>query len=112
VSLAILPLVWGCLFLSWFRHPCGILHWDGQAWSWIEPDAEHSAQRIEAVELALDLQRCMLVRVRREACRPQWLWLEAPLFDGPWLSMRRALVFAKQADFFNQTLEREQVASN
>jgi toxin CptA len=71
---------------AWRRSAAGTLHWDGEGWSW--PTA--GGARAQALEVALDLQRWMLVRWNggRGA---HWLWLERSRCAERWDDLRRAV---------------------
>ena len=66
----------------------GLLHFDGQCWSWSGRGAPQAAAR---AQVALDLQVLMLLRLV-EAGRPQrWLWLERRTDPPRWTALRRAV---------------------
>ena len=73
-----------CAFLSWWRSPQGELAWDGAAWT------GPTGTGADGVEVALDLQRVLLVRLRT-AHRSHWLWLERSRCPHRWLDLRRAV---------------------
>jgi hypothetical protein len=71
---------------AWRRSTAGALHWDGEGWSW--PTAGDA--RAQALEVALDLQRWMLVRCRGGG-GAHWLWLERSRCAERWDDLRRAV---------------------
>jgi toxin CptA len=69
----------------WWRTPASILAWDGEAWSWsVRPGIPGS------VEVALDLQRSLLISWR-DAAASHWIWLDRAACPGRWDDMRRAV---------------------
>jgi len=64
------------------------LQWDGQRWLMSGWDGVNTLH----LDLLLDFQNLMLVRVREKSMRPVWLWLEPALPDVQWLALRRAVV--------------------
>lgn len=77
-------------FEAWRRSPLGTLRWDGQAWSWAcgEPPV------CGRVSVHLDLQFCMVLRLRTDSGRQIWLWPERRTALERWNPLRRA-VFAR-----------------
>lgn len=74
---------------GWQQSPTGCLQWDGQHWHW--SGLEDSGQC--RLNVLLDFQSVLLVRVRGDTDRPVWLWLEQPELAGmQWRALRRALV--------------------
>lgn len=69
---------------SWLRSPRGELQWDGAAWT------GPSGPVAIGVDVALDLQRILLVRWH-VASSAQWLWLERSRCPHRWLDLRRAV---------------------
>lgn len=83
--LAGLSLRWG-----WLRTPRGQLQWDGQSWTWLSA-SYRAGTRVAGVEVLLDLQRLMLIRMHNEAGAPWLVWAAATAEPGQWLDLRRAL---------------------
>lgn len=77
-----------CAWSFWARSPVGDLVWSGQSWS-IETPAE--MQSVPALEVHLDLQAFLWLRLRRCGLRPQWVWLERSRAPERWLDLRRAV---------------------
>lgn len=74
---------------GWQRSPAGCLRWDGQRWQW--SGLKDSGQC--HLDVLLDFQSVLLVRLRGDASPPVWLWLEQPEPAGvQWRALRRALV--------------------
>ena len=93
---ALLPLcaaltVWAlaclCVGHFWVRSPCGVLVWSGQCWSM---ESMSGVQPV-AVQVHLDLQSFLWLRLCRQGLRPQWVWLERSTAAGHWLDLRRAV---------------------
>ncbi len=70
--------------LSWWRSPRGELHWDGATWT------GPAGVAIDQLEVALDVQRALLVRWQA-AASAGWLWLERNRCPQRWLDLRRAV---------------------
>ena len=71
--------------LSWLRSPRGEVQWDGA--SWRVPPASSTA----CFDVALDLQRVLLVRWTGTGATAHWLWLEHRRSPNRWLELRRAV---------------------
>ena len=69
----------GMAALAWLRSPVGELRWTGSEW-WFAGAPAHEP------ELALDLQRWMLLRVGG-----RWLWLGQDGAPDDWDALRRAV---------------------
>ena len=85
-------LAWlGFAVLAWRRAvpPTGVLSWDGEGWHWWA-DGDPAGNRPVTSDLALDLQRVLLVRLA-SGSRCVWLWLTPSGDIGRWLTLRRAL---------------------
>lgn len=74
--------------VAWRKAPSGILRWDGQCWNWSGFLELTPCQ----VELVVDLQQAMLVRVSSASARRIWLWLNAAGAAPQWIALRRAVV--------------------
>jgi len=72
---------------GWLRSPCGVLRWDGLAWSWEEGGAVAPGRP----ELALDLQSRLLLQWRPEGGGARWLWIEREAAPSDWEALRRAV---------------------
>jgi toxin CptA len=71
---------------NWWRQPCGVLAWDGDAWSW----SAHPGGAAGRIDVAIDLQHTLLVRwVAAGASR--WLWLARTDRAERWNDLRRAV---------------------
>ena len=82
---------------NWWRSPAGELVWDGNSWSGSAIGAPDAA----ALEVALDLQRHMLVR-RCGAKASRWLWLERSRDVHRWDDLRRAVYSRARPDALRQ----------
>jgi toxin CptA len=72
---------------AWLRTPAGTVSWDGLGWTW----TARSGAQPGTPEVALDVQRVMLLRWRGRSERPQWLWLEQETRPDHWDDFRRAV---------------------
>ncbi len=97
---ALLWVAWVvCAALSWWRAPTGRLQWDAQArsgsgaWRWHGSAHPQPHQELPGVELMVDLQSWMLLRLHGEAsgARRRWMWLERARDPLRWRDLRRAL---------------------
>lgn len=96
-------LLWlGYAARSWQRSPIGRLQWDALAAS-AAPDARPGAWRwrneanqegalLSQVELMLDLQSRVLLRLCNADGATTWVWLERSSDPARWDDLRRALV--------------------
>lgn len=83
----------GCVSLKvWKNFSPNRLQWDGQHWILA---GLNSASALH-LDLLLDFQNLMLVRVRGKSMRPVWLWLEPVLPDPQWRALRRAVVASQR----------------
>lgn len=81
----------------WWRSPCGLLVWNGQAWAVHVADARGAVlsedglalQQVPAV--ILDLQHTLWIMVYRDGHAPLWLWLERSRSPERWGDLRRAV---------------------
>ncbi len=71
---------------SWWRTPSGTLTWDGQNWTW----SARSEGDAASVEVALDLQRALLLRWNAGDAS-QWIWLHRNTLAERWDDLRRAV---------------------
>ncbi|MEY4266842.1 MAG: hypothetical protein RIS90_1377 [Pseudomonadota bacterium] len=78
----------GLALRQWYRTPRGRLQWDGEAWHWSAWPAAGGP-----LQVRLDGQSWLLVRLRGDAGRTLWLWLERRTEAAAWPALRRA-VFA------------------
>jgi toxin CptA len=85
----------GAAAWSWWRHPAGLLAWDGAHWTL----ASGASPALDpgALEVALDLQRVLLVRWSA-AGRSHWLWLEKGRLPARWEALRRAVYSPAEPD--------------
>jgi hypothetical protein len=98
----VLWLVWMVAALrSWRQTPRGELQWDAQGpspglravpgvWRWRSAGLTEATALLQ-VQLVLDGQVCMLLRLRSAWSVPHWIWVEQSSAPGRWLDMRRAL---------------------
>ncbi len=86
-ALAVWALACLCAWHFWVHSPCGVLVWSGQCWSM---EAASGVQPV-AVQVHLDLQSFLWLRLRREGLRPRWVWLERDTAAGHWPDLRRAV---------------------
>lgn len=77
---------------AWRRTPTGVLQFTGDVWNWTSPAG---AQPV-TIDLALDLQRTLLVVARGTQSRARWLWLEQGLLPQRWIHLRRAVYAARR----------------
>jgi hypothetical protein len=93
---AMLAACWvlaGCISLKgWRGFLPSRLQWDGQQWILAGLDSASALH----LDLLMDFQNLMLVRVRGKSMRPVWLWLEPVLPDPQWLALRRAVVASQR----------------
>lgn len=80
---------------GWRRTPVGMLRWDGQAWHWTSGDT--SAGGIVTVQI--DLQSCLLLRMRTQAGVRLWLWPERRADVIRWDDLRRAIFSRRGAAY-------------
>jgi hypothetical protein len=80
---------------GWTVSPTGKLSWDSQGWHWagFAPDASCR------VNLHLDMQWLLLLRLQDETGHTVWLWFEERARGAHWVALRRALVaYARAVD--------------
>lgn len=65
----------------------GMLHWDGQQWTW----QTRGSSWCGTAHLQLDFQRWVLLEFRPYAGALQWLWLARAADPTRWDALRRAL---------------------
>ncbi|MFZ4479026.1 MAG: hypothetical protein ACOYNZ_03925 [Rhodoferax sp.] len=78
--------------IDWWTSPDGTLQWDGQGWSLVLP----LATPVGPLSAHLDLQSCLLLCLRAENGRRNWVWIERWRDPASWNALRRA-VFAGSA---------------
>ncbi len=92
LQIGIALLVWllgvVCVSHFWLRSPVGELVWSGKSWSMESPLAIHA---VPVLEVHLDLQAFLWLRLERSGLRPQWVWLERRTAPERWLDLRRAV---------------------
>ena len=73
------------------RWPQGWLHWQGDHWLWQEDDdtLKSSTQLLTGVQVVLDWQSGLLLRV--QGGHVHWLWLERTQASLHWMDLRRAV---------------------
>ena len=89
IALAVWILGAGCALHFWARSPVGELFWSGQSWS--TESLSGVQQPVSAVEVCLDLQAFVWLRLHRPGLQPQWVWLERSSAAERWLDLRRAV---------------------
>lgn len=72
---------------GWWFVAQGRLRWDGWGWFWSDGVRTERAGRLS---VALDLQRCMLLRFRADDGAVCWLWIESRRAAGCWHELRCA----------------------
>lgn len=72
----------------WFRSPIGLLAWSGQSWAL---DTRLGLHAVSTLDVRLDLQSFLWLRLHRPGMRPQWVWLERSAAPERWLDLRRAV---------------------
>ncbi|MEO9042656.1 MAG: hypothetical protein ABI292_09255 [Rhodoferax sp.] len=80
----------GAAVAGWRTSPAGALHWDGAGWEWRGHGAGPE-QVAGLLAVHLDLQQCLLVRMRCEGGEWRWLWLEQCRAPERWGDLRRAV---------------------
>ena len=75
------------------RWPQGWLHWQGDEWLW-QP-LEGGAELITGVQVVLDWQSGLLLRI--QGAHVHWLWLERTQAPLQWMDLRRAVWGHSQA---------------
>ena len=90
VGIALLVWLLGalCAWHFWAHSPVGELVWSGQSWSM---ESSLAMQAVPALEVHLDLQAFLWLRLQRSGLRPQWVWLERRTAPERWLDLRRAV---------------------
>ncbi|MGE0348809.1 hypothetical protein [Hydrogenophaga sp.] len=92
--------LWGSWLLfaawSWWRSPTGLLSWEAQAqppggWAWRSTACVEGAP-LQRVDLVVDLQTRVLLRLHGADARTRWVWAERAKNPGRWHDLRRALV--------------------
>ena len=94
-----LALTGAAALRQWWRSPAGALAWDGTAWNWSARGQTQTA----SLEVALDLQRQMLVRCQYGGAA-HWLWLERSRDAHRWDDVRRAVYSRARPDALQQTV--------
>ncbi|MDD5030252.1 MAG: hypothetical protein PHH58_12250 [Rhodoferax sp.] len=73
--------------VKWWRTPVGELAWSGNGWSWTQQGQANAV----LLQVELDLQQTLLLRLLQPARHARWLWLERSRQPTQWLALRRAL---------------------
>lgn len=92
----------GFAWWGWQRAPRGLLQWDALAasavpgaqagaWRW-RSEAYQEGAVLQRVELMLDLQSRVLLRLHNPDAATSWVWLERSQDQARWDDLRRALV--------------------
>lgn len=74
---------------SWRSLQPGHLAWDGDGWHWAE--AGRGPSPGWRLDVGLDLQRALLLRLRDAGGVTRWLWLERSADPARWDDLRRAV---------------------
>lgn len=69
----------------------GQLRWDGQAWWWQPSDGASADAHAVNIDLRLDLQSTVLVRMTGQPGLARWCCLERAAAPARWSDLRRAL---------------------
>jgi hypothetical protein len=85
---------------TWRQAAVGVLHWDGQVWTWRCGDDGKHLDRVVDVAVVLDGQSALILRLSAQT-RPIWVWPEQRMAPLHWLALRRA-VFAPQPSAASQ----------
>lgn len=87
-------LLQACMLTRW---PQGLLHWQGDHWLWQSDDdtLKSSTQLLTGVQVVLDWQSGLLLRV--QGGHVHWLWLERTQAPLHWMDLRRAVWGHSQA---------------
>ncbi len=85
---------------TWRQAPVGVLHWDGQAWTWRHGDDGKHLDGVEDVAVVLDGQSALILHLSARD-QPIWVWPEQRMAPIHWLALRRA-VFAPQPSAASQ----------
>jgi hypothetical protein len=76
---------------QWRGMQAGQLRWDGQTWWWHPGPQAHADEHAVSIELRLDLQAAVLVRMVGAPNGVCWRWLDRTVAPGLWGDLRRAL---------------------
>ena len=93
LAIAVWALGAVCAWHFWARSPVGELVWSGQCWTVenLRGLQQPVSQPVSAVEVCLDLQAVVWVRMHRPGLRPLWAWLERRSAAERWPDLRRAV---------------------
>lgn len=86
--------LWGCV-----RTQTGLLRWDGAHW-WVELSSDVTAsppRAVDRLDVQLDFQFFLLVRLDSSGGGIQWLWLDTWSQKHDWHALRRAVFSPKPA---------------
>lgn len=76
-----------CAVHFWVHSPRGVLVWSGLSWS-LETA---SGPQPVALQVHLDLQSVLWLRLCCSGLRPQWVWLDRGTAAAHWPDLRRAV---------------------
>ncbi len=76
----------GVAIQGWRGSVSGVLQWDGHDWHWVVG----ASTSIGQLQVQLDLQRYLLLRLRGASGQATWLWLERGVDARLWDALRRA----------------------
>ena len=75
----------------WRASPCGTLVWNGAEWMLEPPSGLQGGTVCATLQVHLDLQRSLWVRLQPESGQALWLWLERGNAPQWWGDLRRAV---------------------
>lgn len=92
VAITLCAVVGLLALAQWRKSPIGLLRWDRQVWTFTPAQAAtDAAVALQAISVALDLQKLVLVSFRLPTGQRLWLWLESGSDKRLWRVLRRAL---------------------
>lgn len=87
LTLACLTLAVALALVAWRNTRPSLLRWDGQCWHWSGfVDASPCG-----VDVLLDLQKVILIRLSNACAQHTWLWLDSEAANTQWIALRRAV---------------------
>ena len=96
IALAAVSAAGGAAGLGWKNSPVGQLRWDGQIWRW-ESQGYQTGTPVQALSVALDFQRILLLRLENHDHAILWLWAGKTAMPERWLDLRRAVYSRRKA---------------
>ena len=96
---AVLWLVCSLLALwFWRTAPCGTLLWNGTHWTLESPQGVALCAPCNSLQVPLDLQQRLWLRLQPDTGRALWLWLERRSQPARWDDVRRAVYSRRTSD--------------